>query len=192
MDWNTGTSAGIAAHLRSLGPYGIEVAAALPTELERYAADWAIAHQSACRAHERGELTPELYAANLGCLTRARVALATTSEVLVAASVARLPDAVVAARGLPMVEGCRVEAETSAVAPPAQAISTRVAEIGADVVRARTLALAVDPRAVDVAARADREAVDLAYAPLVGKAALVHGFALLLQHKRPEAIAVTI
>ncbi|MEO7096995.1 MAG: hypothetical protein ABI175_27295, partial [Polyangiales bacterium] len=190
MVWNAGIGPGIAAHLRALGPYGEQIAGVLPGELEHYAAGWAMAHRGACRAHERGELTPELYAANLGCLSRARVALATTSEVLRAATVERLPDAVVAARGLPMVDGCRVEAETSTAAPPPHVIATRVGEVGADVVRARTLALAVDPRALELAARADRDAVQLAYPALVGKAALVHGFALMLAHRRDEAIVV--
>ncbi len=187
--WNTGIDAGIAARLRTLGPYGARIAQLVPMDLGRYAADWATAHQAACRAHARGELTSQLFAANLGCLARARVALTTAAEVLVTVSTAKLPDALVAVHGLPMVQGCRVEAETSAVSPPPLAVATRVTEVDADVVRARTLALAVDPRALDVAAGADRAAIELAYPPLVGKAALVHGFALLLQHKRSEAIA---
>ncbi len=186
--WNTGTSAAIAAHLRRLGPYGAEVAATLPDELATYATGWATAHGGACRAHGRGELTPDLYAANLGCLARARVAFSTTRDVLAGATAERLPDALVAARALPMVEGCALEAETSSVTPPSQAIAAPVAVVSDDVVRARTLALAVDPRALEVAARADRAAVELGYPPLIGTAALVHGFTLLLRDERAQAI----
>ena len=187
--WNAGVGAGIAARLRGLGPYGAEVATTIENDLGHYAGSWALAHRRACEAHERRELTQDLYSANLGCLARARVALATTTEVLLATSAAQLPNALLAARALPMVNGCRLEAETSGVSPPPEAIASRVADVGADVVRARTLALAVDPRGLDVAARADVEAGRLAYAPLAGKAALVHGFALLMQKQRGDAIS---
>ncbi len=189
MVWNAGASAGITAHLRMLGPYGLQIADAVPAELDRYATGWATAHRDACRSHERRELTPELYAADVGCLARARVALATTREILAAASVDGLPDALVAARGLPMVDGCRFEAETSEVAPPPASIAARVADVSGDVVRARTLAIAADPRALEAAEQADRAAVQLAYSPLVAKAALVHGFVLLGRDERVASIA---
>ena len=186
--WNAGVGAGIAAHLRGLGPYGTEISKTIEGELDRYATRWASAYREACQSHDRGELTSPIYAANLGCLERARVALATVSEVLVTASPVRLPDALVAARALPMADRCRSDTETSSVAPPPEAIAGRVAEVGGQVERARMLALAVDPRAIETAAKAARDAEELNYPALVGRAALVHGFALLMQQKRVEAI----
>jgi hypothetical protein len=186
--WNAGVGAGIAAHLRGLGPYGTEISKTIEGELDRYATRWATAHREACQSHDRGELTSPIYAANLGCLERARVALATVSEVLVTASPVRLPDALVAARALPMADRCRSETETSSVSPPPEAIAGRVAEVDAQVVRARVLALAVDPRAIQTAETAARAADALGYPVLIGRAALVQGFALLLQQKRKEAI----
>lgn len=188
--WNAGTEAGVAARLRGLGAYGEQLAATLPVELGSYAKQWSGAHRSACRAHDAGELTPALYTASLGCLERSRAALGAAAEVLMGAERARLPGAVVAANALPDPDRCRADAQASQIAPPPVAISARVAGVDNAVARARVLAIAIDPRAIDIAAATEREARELAYAPLVARAGLAHGLALVLQQQRMRAIPV--
>ena len=172
------------AHLESLGPYGAQIAKRAAGELDRYAARWASTHAGACRAHERRELTRELYTGNLTCLTYARVALATARNVLETTTLERLPDALVAVQSLPAVERCRDE-----LAPLPTSIATRGGEIANAITRARVLALAVDPRAIELGASAARQATELGHPLLVGRATLVHGLALLLQQQRPAAAA---
>ncbi|HEU0029366.1 MAG TPA: hypothetical protein VFQ53_01950, partial [Kofleriaceae bacterium] len=83
-----------------------------------------------------------------------------------------------------------VESELDTIAPPPAELVTRVDALADDVARARVLALAIDPRAIDAAARAATAARELGYLPLAGRAALVHGIALLLQQRRADGITV--
>src|SRR5690606_23799396 len=99
-----------------------------------------------CQASEAGELPPQLYAENLGCLARTRVALAAATEVLGTVELARLPEALVAARSLPDAARCRVESEASTIAPPPVALARPVEEVANEIERARVLALATEPR----------------------------------------------
>jgi len=187
--WNPTIRATIVAHLRGLGPYGAAEAERLAGELDRYAASWAGAHRAACMAKERGELTPQLYERNLGCLARTQVALATAHEVVGRATLDRLPDAVIATRDLPDIERCLDDTQTSTLTPPAAAIAPQVAQVANEVERARVLVRAADPQAIAVAAAAAAKASELSYLPLVGRASLVHGFALSTQQQRVPALA---
>jgi hypothetical protein len=188
--WNAGTEAGVTARLRGLGAYGAQLATTLPAELGGYATRWSGAHGAACRAHDAGELTPALYSASLGCLERSRAALGAAVDVVVRAERSRLPGAVVAANSLPDPERCSADETASQIAPPPVAISDRVAAVDNAVARARVLAFAIDPGAIEVAAAAAHEARQLGYGPLVARAALVHGLALVLQQQRVPAIPV--
>jgi eukaryotic-like serine/threonine-protein kinase len=179
-----GDGAAIATHLGTLGPYGAELAARVAGELGAYGQRWTTAQVAACKAHDRGELTGAIYTTHLACLSRAKVALATAHDVLGATTREQLPAAITAARSLPTVELCSAE-----VAPPPEAIAARVTENGEVVARARVLALAIDPRAIDAAAAAAQDAEAIGYARQIGRASLVHGIALLLQQQRAEAIA---
>ncbi len=187
--WSQPARAAVVAHVRTLGPYGAAVADDLERDLGDYASRWARAHRSACVASEAGELPPRLYEQQLRCLGRARASLATAVDVLVHTTMERLPDAVRASSTLPDVDGCRDEGELVTVLPPPAMLAPRVAEIANDVARARVLALAADPSAIAASETAARLATELGYTPLVGRAALAHGVALLLQNHPERAIA---
>jgi tetratricopeptide (TPR) repeat protein len=172
-------------HVAALGPYGAVVAARIGGELDAYAKSWTTAHVGACKAHDRGELTNAIYTTNLACLANAKAALVTIRDVLGTTTRERLPDAVRAIRSLPAVEHCSLE-----ITPPPAAIASRVAENGKSVASARVLALAADPKAIETAAGAARDAEAIGYARQIGRASLVHGLALALQQKRDDAVPV--
>jgi len=176
--WNDGVRERMAAHLRGLGPYGTQEAARLAGELSEYGARWAAAHRGACLANERGELTPQLYERDLGCLSRAHAALETVVEVLAQVPADRLPSAIVASQSLPDGSRCLSDAQTSAVDPPPAALAAQLAVLGDDVARASVLAVARDPRAVEAAERASARAAALGYLPLIASARLAEGRAL--------------
>ena len=186
--WGPDARARVAAHLRGLGPYGANVAAEVERDLDAYAERWARAHRGACLASAAGELPPAVHERTIRCLARARSSLGAATEVLAAVTVDRLPDAVVAAQTLPDAERCRTDSEVSTVAPPPAALAARVDEIANEVARARVLALAMDPRAIELSASAARSADALSYPALAGRAHLVHGQALLLQQHWQEAL----
>ncbi len=188
--WSAAQRDPLVTKLRALGAYGEVVAAQIGAELDAYTERWAIAQRGACLAADAGELPPARYEQNLGCLARARAGLAAAHDVLVRADLARLPDAVVAARSLPEPSHCRIEAEASTVAPPSAALAPRVAELANDVARARVLALAVDPASVEFAATTEQAAAALGYGPLAGQAALAHGTALMWNRQRGQAAGV--
>jgi tetratricopeptide (TPR) repeat protein len=170
------------AHLEALGAYGAQLAPGVVDQLAAYAERTRTAQVAACKAHDRGELDDAIYATHLACVSNAKTALVTVRDVLGATTRDRLPDAVTAMRSLPAVERC-----SSEVVPPPDEVATRVAENGAAVARARVLALAIDPRAIDAAATAARSADAIGYPRQIGRAALVHGLALLLQQQVVEA-----
>jgi eukaryotic-like serine/threonine-protein kinase len=184
--WDAAARERTTAHLERLGPYGAQLADRTGRVLDDYARRWSMTHAGACKAHDRGELTDALYTANLACLTRAKIALTTARDVLAGATRERLPETLVAIQSLPGVERCPTEAVTTA--PPPAAIASRVAANANAVARARVLALAIDPRAIETAAAAARAADELGDARQIGRASLVHGLALLLQQQRAGAI----
>jgi tetratricopeptide (TPR) repeat protein len=184
--WNPTTAENMRAHLLALGPYGAQLAELAAPELEGYATRWVATQKAACHANDRGELTPALYTSQLACLTRAKVSLATAGEVLSTATRDRLPDARTALRSLPAVERCR----TDTTPPPPAVIAERVSAVDNDIARARVLAFAIDPRAIEVSAAAQKAAEGVGYARQIGQASLVHGVALVFQQQRAEAIGV--
>ena len=183
VTWEAGARDKTRAYLAALGPYGAQVAARAGVELDAYAKRWTAASVGACKAHDRGELTDPIYTTNVACLTRARSALSTVRDVLATTTRDRLPDAFKAARSLPAVENCKTE-----VIPAPTAIARRVEENGVAVARARVLALAVDPKAIEAASAAAKQADEIGYPRQIGRASLVHGLALLLQQKRDESV----
>jgi hypothetical protein len=185
--WNPVKREHMLGHARELGPYGAAEASAIDTRLAAYGERWVAAHRNACLAHRRGELTPRLYERNLACLARARVALETVVDVVTRAPIERFPEAVLASRGLPDVDRCTLD--EPAVVPPIPALASHVDEASNRVARASMLALAGDPQAGTVAAAAVTDAERLRYAPLVARAHLAHGRALVLDpSKLPAAL----
>jgi hypothetical protein len=179
--WNPQVGSSLAAHLRSLGPYGAEEATRVDGELTRFRDAWVASHRAACLKRDRGELTVPLYERNLGCLARARVSMHTIVEVLGRASAAKLPDALVAVRSLPSPERCLTETETETIAPPPPALAPVVAALDNDIARARVLGLAQHQDAIgagnDVAARAEATG----YLPVIARARLTQGLTMTLQ-----------
>jgi hypothetical protein len=188
--WGPAAQARVASHLRGLGAYGAQEAARLTAELHAYGGAWAQAHRAACLAHDRGELTPQLYASDLACLTRARAALGAVIELLGAVPADRLPSAVVAAGALPDASRCLSDALAEGVDPPPAAIAAAVGEGANAVERARVLAVAGDPGAVTAAAAASARATELGYLPLVAAARLAHGLALSARYEHAPALEV--
>ena len=187
--WNLGTRVRLGAHLQSLGAYAAGELPRIGDALDGYGTAWAAAHDRACLAHERGELTPQLYEHQLGCLQRARVALEAIAAVLSTAPAQRLGDAMIAAHGLPDPDGCATETTTSRVAPPARAIAHAAGQLADEIERARVLAAAVDPSAIAAAAATVATADQLGYAPLIARANLAHGLALTRARRRDQAVA---
>jgi len=181
--WNPPARAKLLAHLAGLGPYAKDEAPRLEQTFARYAETWSHARDAACSARDRGDLTPALYERTIGCLARARASLDTTIDVLATADDARFPNAVVAAHSLADPDGCGAETAASKVAPPARAIAAAVGELANQLERARVLAVAVDPLAVDAAAAGVAQANRLGYPQLVARANVVHGLALTRAHR---------
>jgi tetratricopeptide (TPR) repeat protein len=133
-------------------------------------------------------MTEPAYVLTLGCLARARVAYDTVVGVLSSTPESRLSNAIVAARGLPALENCALESSASPIAPPPAAIGAQVAALASEVERARVLATTDDPNSIALTKAALPRAEALGYTPLVARAYLAHGLALLGQQQPDVAI----
>lgn len=69
---------------RSATPFAVAAAPLLRERLGELGNAWLTAHRKACTAHERGELSHELYDRSMVCLARARIGLGQTMELLAA------------------------------------------------------------------------------------------------------------
>ena len=187
--WSGARRDAMSAHLAQLGPYGAGESTRLASLFEDNSKRWVTAHRGACLAHDRGELTPQLYEQHLACLARTSAALGTMIEVVSTATRDRLPDAVAAANGLPAPDGCMTEVRASIVAPPPAAIAARASALGGEIERARVLALAVAPTAIAFAETTAASAVSLGYLPMIARAHLEVGRAHLEQNAPVPAIA---
>lgn len=188
--WNGSVRTRVIEHVRGLGPYGTEEAEGLARDMASYGDRWARAHRDSCLAHRRRELTESVYARTLACLARAQAEYATVIEVLSTAPAERLADVVVAARGLPAVEQCAIDSAVSAVAPPHAEIVTRAGQLADEIERARVLARTDDPRGLDATRATLARADELGYTPLIARAYLAHGLALLRSEDADAAVPV--
>jgi len=179
--WNPAARAQLIGHLDSLGAYGGGEAIRLDGELGRYAERWAASHRAACIASERGELTPQIYERNLGCLVRARIGFETAIDLLSRVPSERLSNAVVAARGLPDTERCLTETQARAVEPPPRELAARADALANEAARLRVLAQAADPGVAPAAAALVDHARQLGYAPVLARAYLVQGLELIVR-----------
>ena len=175
--WNPTSRAAVLANLGKLAQVGDPE----PTvkQLDRYATAWADEHRRTCLANQRNELTPALYQDRLRCLARARSQLATTGEVLAGAKLDGVSDALRAARSLPDVAAC---ADDRGIEPPPFAVRDKVDAADRAIDRALVLAIAHRPESVDLAEHAARDAVATGYGPVIARAELVAGRALLVTH----------
>jgi hypothetical protein len=175
--WSRATREAIVARGHGLGALaGGQVERAVAA-LDRAGKTWVTAHRGACRARTAGELPPALYERRLVCLAHARASIAAAGEVLGAATRETLPDAVVAAHAVDDRDDC--SGYGAADAPPPPELAARAAEIGDRVARARVMAIAVHPDAVTAAREGVAAAEALGFAPLVARARLVEGIALI-------------
>jgi serine/threonine protein kinase/tetratricopeptide (TPR) repeat protein len=177
--WNDDLRTKLSTHLATLGPYGAAEAGRLGTELDGYAERWSTAHRGACLAKERKELTETIYTQNLVCLARTRTALETMVGVLSKVDQQRLPNAVAAVGGLPNPARCLIETQSSTLDPPPPEVASLVTEVLKQVERARVLALSSADGAIEVASNAVKRAEELKYLPLIARANLEHGVALV-------------
>lgn len=175
--WSPSARQIVAAHMRSLGEFGAHEVEPLLVEFAGYGTALATARTSACVDYNRGELPPILYEHRLRCLSRADASFSAAVEVVASVSADHLSDALIAVRSLPSPAGCATQ-DLVAVAPPPQALAAKVSAIGAEVERARVLALAASPNAVEVAHAASDAAQATGYTPLFARAAMVQGWAL--------------
>lgn len=172
--WNTGVRARLVDHLRALDPFAAAAADRVAGNLDARAGDWLRVHQGACLAYGRGELTTALYERRLACLTRARVELATVAEVLTAARMADVGDALVAEQALPSPTTCD-RADVSGIAAPVPALAPAADLAAQEVTRAGILVEARRSEAPAAARAALAHAEAVAYAPTVARALLVLG-----------------
>jgi eukaryotic-like serine/threonine-protein kinase len=179
LAWNPAIRDRLASHLRQLSPYGREEAQRLDRDLEAFANRWAGGYHAACLANARGELTAPIYERELACLERSRVAFETAVDMLGGISAHRLSDAIVAARSLPEASRCRTEAlVVGAPLPPTQ-LASEAAALALELERARVYARTRDPDARKAAAAAVAHSEQLGYRPLIARAYLVAGMAML-------------
>ncbi|MEJ7600839.1 MAG: serine/threonine-protein kinase [Kofleriaceae bacterium] len=188
--WSPATGARLGDHLRSLGPYGVAEAIRVPVQLGSYAKKWGDASRDACLAKERRELTPLLFERNVGCLSRTKAAFQTMLQVLNGVTRDELPDAIAAVIQLPDAGGCLLETRTSTVDPPNFAIAGLAAQVSNDIESVRMKALAQTKDAIDAARAVAIRADGLGYKPVIARAYLQHGLALML--RKFEELAVPV
>ncbi len=171
--WNPGVRGRLTANLAALALRGRTDAVHMPETLDEYATTWGDVHRQTCLAHERGEVTTEVYAARLGCMDRTRAQLVAVAALLGGVDAAGFDDAVFAASQMPDARGCLHV--VSSVTPPPGLLVAEVSAIGRDVETATVLATARRTEAVDVADAAVQRARATRYAPLVARALLAQG-----------------
>jgi tetratricopeptide (TPR) repeat protein len=187
--WSTARTPTI-AHLRALGTYGAVEADPVATGLDAYGKDWADAHRSACLAHERHELTDAVYERSLGCLARARTSYETVIDVLGSTTAPRLGNAIAAARSLPAADRCALDSAASIIPPPPRLQVEQADALSNEIERVRVLAATDDPRGGPAASEVVTRATALDYVPLIARAKLALGLALLGQQNAKAAIPV--
>jgi hypothetical protein len=187
--WNAGVRGQLASHLRGLGRYGSAEAPRVDRELDGFNGQWIASHRGACIAQHRGELSPGFYERNLGCLARAQVAMQTVIDVLGTSTAASLPDAIVAARSLPHVDRCLTETKTSTVLPPPPEQAATVAALENRIEAARVRGLAIRPDAITIATELAAEAEATRYLPVIARARLTQGLAMIMQGDGTSAVA---
>jgi eukaryotic-like serine/threonine-protein kinase len=175
--WNPQVRDRIAAHLAQLGPYGADRVATVTSALDTAGASWIAAHRRACEAHTRGEATDTLHERRMVCLARARASLATAIDIAGSVAADGVADAIRAVRAVDTNDDCSAPDAIDAQPPPA--IADRAAALAAQIADARIRMVARRPDAVERATAAVAAADALEFAPLIARARLVLGTALL-------------
>ena len=136
---------------------------------------WIAAHRASCVAHERGELSAELYDRATVCLARARAGIGEAMQLLETAAAPQLDRAMAALAATGGGEACAdpiaLAAEAGALATPALRAVDQQIEVAAVHARAAT------PRAVELAEQAVAAARGHGEPRLLARALLVLGHA---------------
>ena len=172
------------------GPYGVAESIRIPVQLGGYAKKWGDASRDACLAKERRELTPLLFERNVGCLSRTKAAFQTMIQVLQGVSRDELPDAIAAVIQLPDAGGCLLETRTSTVDPPNPGIAPLATQVSNDIESVRMKALAQTKDAIEAARAVAIRADGLGYKPVIARAYLQQGLALMLRKFEDRAAPV--
>ena len=177
--WNAAVTVRMTGHLTSLGTYGAEEAGRLAGEMTSYGKRWARIQKQTCLARERHVVTQKVYERTLACVARARAGYDTAIVVLSQAESKQLANAVAAARSLPEAERCAFDAAISNVEPPRAEVAPLAKQLANDIERAHMLARTDDPSASAATQAIVQRADALGYVPLVARAYLARGAALL-------------
>ncbi|HET9990942.1 MAG TPA: serine/threonine-protein kinase [Kofleriaceae bacterium] len=149
----------------------------MTSALDAYATRWAHTRRDSCLAHQRGEVSNELFDRQVACLALRKASLATVGDLMSEAGAAAVPDLVIAIGGLPDLAACEDDAALmSPVEPPNPAQAPEAAAIAALLAR---VDVERDAGRFDVATRdgdlAVARARALAYRPVVARALLARG-----------------
>jgi eukaryotic-like serine/threonine-protein kinase len=125
--WTAARSAALVAHAGSLTtPFAAATAPRLGGRLDALSTAWRTAHRRSCLAHERGELSSELYDRATVCLARTRIGLGQAMELLAGAtSDAQLGKAVEALSVIERAERCADPLVLVAESRPPTTLATR-------------------------------------------------------------------
>jgi serine/threonine protein kinase len=164
----------IAAHLDGLGAFAAGERAPLLARLDEHQRRLDDEREHACLAHARGALTTGFYERRITCLARAASSLATTAEILGSSSARTFPDARVAASSLVDPASC-AHVDQSLVPLPDELAIGQVRAVEIAIERARMLATAARPDAIDAAVTARLAAEATRYLPLLAHALLAEG-----------------
>ncbi len=176
--WGGPKKAAAETHLRSLtSAYARDAVPRVGSSLDAYATSWVDLHRNACRAHQRGEISPVLFDRRSACLAIRSSALATVGEVASSVTDAALADLIMAVGGLPDLRGCENDdALLSPVAPPT---AIQAPEAGAITELIARVDVERDAAHIEDATRdadnAVKRAKALGYSPLVARALLARG-----------------
>ncbi|MEO6774420.1 MAG: serine/threonine-protein kinase [Kofleriaceae bacterium] len=166
------------AHLVTLtSTYARASGSQVTTKLDDYASHWASSRRGSCLAHQRGEVSNELFDRRAACLAVRKASLATVGELVIEADAPAFSNLVVAIGGLPDLAACENDAELmSPVAAPSFAQAPEAASIAALIAR---VDVERDAGRLDDATRDGDAAVirarTLAYQPVIARALLARG-----------------
>jgi tetratricopeptide (TPR) repeat protein len=160
------------------GDYGRSLVPRLDRQLSAHASRWLTGSVAACRAQLAGAT---LVDRQMACLVRARQAHTAATDLLRMATAASLPDDAVPASTLPDPAACGESSALLANVPrPPPELAVRVADIAAEVERARVLdAAGRYPEARELATKAVASARSLGYRPLLAEALVTQARAMM-------------
>ncbi|MFT3771481.1 MAG: serine/threonine-protein kinase [Minicystis sp.] len=130
------------SRIAGMGEYGRSASRRIEPLLRAWEERWVGQHRDACLSHRRGEASDLLLDRRMACLAQARVALATVAETAGAVAPEKIPQLISAAAALPDPARCGALDTLVAEPAPRPGDAEALAELRAQLQRARTLASA--------------------------------------------------